>query len=245
MGGLRRVWEWLQRGLGWLRPSWLPGGPMRLTTLVMLVVMGVLPLLSGCGLRRREQGALIGAGAGAAVGGVIGKATGSTARGAIIGAAVGGVAGGVIGHQMDQQAKELSYELPGAVVARVGEGITVTFPEGLLFAFDSDAIGTGARDNLKKFAASLAKYPRTNSLVVGHTDSKGAGSYNVTLSERRAQSAVDFLSAQGIDRARMRTAGRGAAEPIATNETDVGRQQNRRIEIAIYADEAFRRQGQQ
>jgi outer membrane protein OmpA-like peptidoglycan-associated protein len=216
---------------------------MRRTTLVVLVLAGLLPL-SGCSLSRKEKGALIGAGAGAAAGGVIGNATGSTARGAIIGAVVGGVAGGVIGHQMDQQAKELSYALPGAVVARVGEGITVTFPDGLLFAFDSDVIAAGAGDNLKKFAASLEKYPRTNSLIVGHTDSKGTDDYNLNLSDRRARSAVDFLSAQGVDRARLRTSGRGSSEPIATNATDAGRQLNRRVEIAIYADEAFRRQGQ-
>ncbi len=216
---------------------------MTRTTLAVVAIATFL-LATGCSLSRKEKGALIGAGAGAAAGGVVGNATGSTVRGAIIGAVVGGVAGGVIGHQMDQQAKELSYALPGAIVARVGEGITVTFPEGLLFAFDSDAIGLGARDNLTKFAASLSKYPRTNSLIVGHTDSKGTSEYNMDLSERRARSAVDFLSGQGIDRVRMHTSGRGASEPIATNVTDAGRQQNRRIEVAIYADEAFRRQGQ-
>jgi outer membrane protein OmpA-like peptidoglycan-associated protein len=217
---------------------------MRRTTLVVVAIAGLLPLGAGCSLGNRDKGVLIGAGAGAAAGGAIGKATGSTARGAIIGAVVGGVTGGVIGHQMDQQAKELSYELPGATVTRVGEGITVTFPSGLLFAFDSDEIGPGARGNLEKFAASLVKYPGTNSLIVGHTDAAGMDRYNQTLSERRAQSAVAFLTSQGIASARMRTAGRGSSEPIATNETADGRQLNRRIEIAIYADEAFRRQGE-
>jgi outer membrane protein OmpA-like peptidoglycan-associated protein len=215
---------------------------MKRTTLVGLTIAAMLPLVAGCNLSRRDKGAVIGASAGAAAGGVIGNATGSTVRGAIIGAVVGGVAGGVIGHQMDQQAKELKYELPDAVVARVGEGITVTFPDGLLFAFDSDDIGPGARDDLTKFAASLAKYPRTNAMIVGHTDSKGTGEYNLGLSERRANSAADFISAQGIDRTRLGTVGRGANEPIDTNGTDAGRQQNRRIEVAIYADEAFRRQ---
>jgi outer membrane protein OmpA-like peptidoglycan-associated protein len=216
---------------------------MKRTTLVVLVITGFL-LATGCSLSRKEKGALIGAGAGAAAGGVVGNATGSTVRGAIIGAVAGGVAGGVIGHQMDQQAKELSYELPGATVTRVAEGITVSFPDGLLFEFGSDVIGVPARDNLTKFAASLKKYPRTNSLIVGHTDSRGAAKYNMDLSERRARSAVDFLSGQGIDRIRMHTAGRGSNEPIATNGTDAGRQLNRRVEVAIYADEAFRRQGQ-
>jgi outer membrane protein OmpA-like peptidoglycan-associated protein len=172
------------------------------------------------------------------------KATGSTVRGAIIGAVVGGAAGAIIGHQMDQQAKELAYELPGAAVTRVGEGITVTFPEGLLFAFDSDVINASAQSNLVKFATSLNNYPHTNAMIVGHTDSKGTGDYNMNLSERRARAAADFLSTHGIAAARIGTAGRGATEPIATNATDSGRQQNRRIEIAIFADEAFRRQAQ-
>lgn len=213
---------------------------MKRRTQVLITAMAVG--LTGCSLSRKEQGAIIGAGAGAAAGGVIGNATGSTARGAIIGAVVGGVAGGVIGHQMDRQAKELSYDLPGAVVERVGEGITVTFPEGLLFGFDSDDITAAAQANLKKFAASLSKYARTNSLIVGHTDSKGTAPYNHDLSERRAKSALNYLTLQGIDRARLRTAGRGDTEPVASNDTEAGRQKNRRIEVAIYADEAFRRQ---
>src|SRR5207302_1353054 len=142
---------------------------------------------------KKEKGALIGGGAGVAVGAAIGNATGNTARGAIIGAAVGGVAGAVIGHQMDQQAKELAYDLPGAKVERVGEGIQVTFPEGLLFPFDSDQLMTAARENLRKFAASLQKYPKTSVMIVGHTDAKGTAGYNQGLSERRARAAAAFL----------------------------------------------------
>ncbi len=209
-----------------------------------VAIAALLPLLASCNLSRRDKGVVIGAAAGGAAGGVIGNQTGSTTRGAIIGAVVGGIAGGVIGHQMDQQAKELSYELPGAVVTRVGEGIAVTFPEGLLFAFDSDDVSLAARENLKKFAASLSKYPRTNTMIVGHTDSKGTDAYNLGLSERRARAAANFIAAQGIESTRLGTVGRGSNEPIASNETDAGRQQNRRIEIAIYADEAFRRQAQ-
>jgi outer membrane protein OmpA-like peptidoglycan-associated protein len=186
-------------------------------------------------MNKAEKGAIIGAGAGGAAGAVIGKATGSTVRGAIIGAAVGGVAGAVIGHQMDKQAEELAYELPGATVQRVGEGIAVTFPEGLLFGFDSDQVTAAARDNLRKFAASLQKYPNTKTLIVGHTDSEGSAEYNMDLSDRRALSAAKFISAEGVDRARISTAGRGEAEPIATNTSDAGRGQNRRVEIAIYA----------
>ncbi len=204
----------------------------------IVTVAALVSLTPGCAMNKTDKGVLVGAGAGGVVGAVVGKATGSTVRGAIIGAAVGGVAGGVIGHQMDKQAEELAYELPGATVQRVGEGITVTFPEGLLFAFDSDQLTPMASDNLRKFAASLQKYPNTRTLIVGHTDSQGSDAYNMGLSERRAESAANFITAEGVDRARTSTAGRGEAEPIATNDTDAGRQQNRRIEIAIYANDA-------
>ena len=205
----------------------------------LAVVLTVAALVPAAGCATKSQtGAIIGAGAGGAVGAVIGKATGSTVRGAIIGAAVGGVAGAVIGHQMDKHAEELAFELPGATVQRIGEGIAVTFPEGLLFAFDSDQVTPGARENLRKLAASLNRYPNTRMLIVGHTDSDGSADYNMDLSNRRAVAAADFIAGEGIDRARVGTAGRGEAEPIATNSSDEGRRQNRRVEIAIYASAA-------
>lgn len=188
----------------------------------------------GCATKA-QTGAIIGAGAGGAVGAAVGKATGSTVRGAIIGAAVGGMAGAAIGHQMDKQAQELAADIPGATVQRVGEGIAVTFPEGLLFGFDSDQVGPGARDNLRKLAASLKKYPNTRTLIVGHTDSKGSGRYNMDLSDRRAQAAANFIAGEGIERSRVSTAGRGETEPIAGNGSDDGRRQNRRVEVAIFA----------
>jgi len=197
----------------------------------------LMSLAAGCALNKAEKGALIGAGAGGAAGAVIGNATGSTVRGAIIGAAVGGIAGAVIGHQMDKQAQELAYELPGAMVQRIGEGIAVTFPDGLLFGFDSDQLLPAARDHLRKFAASLNKYPHTRTLIVGHTDSDGSADYNMALSERRASSAARFISAEGVDRTRISTAGRGKTEPIATNASVEGRRQNRRVEVAIYSSE--------
>jgi outer membrane protein OmpA-like peptidoglycan-associated protein len=204
----------------------------------VLTSAALVSLAARCALNRAEKGAIIGASAGGVAGAVIGKATGSTVRGAIVGAAVGGAAGAIIGHQMDKQAQELAYELPGATVQRVGEGITVTFPDGLLFGFDSDQLTPTARDNLRSFATSLKQYPKTSTLIVGHTDSDGSTAYNLDLSDRRALSAAGFISAEGVDRARICTAGRGEAEPIATNTSDEGRRQNRRVEIAIYATPA-------
>ena len=187
-------------------------------------------------LGRKEEGAVIGAAAGGVVGGVIGNQTGSTVRGAIIGAVVGGTIGAVIGHQMDQQAKELQQNIPGAVVARVGEGITVTFASGLLYDFDSDVIRAEAASNLRSLAASLGKYPNTDLLIVGHTDAVGTSEYNQALSERRAVAAGNYLTGQGVNPERLRSVGRGETEPIAVNNTERGRQLNRRVEVAIYAN---------
>ena len=206
----------------------------------VLTLAALMPLALSCAMNKAEKGAIIGAGAGGAAGAVIGKATGSTVRGAIIGAVVGGATGAIIGHQMDKQAEELAYDLPGAVVQRLGEGITVTFPEGLLFGFDSDQINSVAGDNLRRFAASLQKYSNTRTLIVGHTDSEGSSDYNMDLSNRRALSAANFITGEGVDRARISTAGRGEGEPIATNSSDAGRQLNRRVEVAIYANAAAR-----
>ncbi|MDP9206006.1 MAG: OmpA family protein [Gemmatimonadota bacterium] len=204
-----------------------------------LLVASVGP--SACAsLNKKEEGAVIGAAAGGAVGGVIGNQTGSTARGAIIGAVVGGTAGAIIGHQMDQQAKELSQNIKGATVERVGEGIEVTFASGLLFAFDSDSIQAAAGANLRELAASLNRYPDSQLLIVGHTDNVGDDSYNQRLSERRANSAATYLATQGVTRTRLAASGKGESEPVTTNDTDAGRQQNRRVEVAIYASQAYR-----
>jgi outer membrane protein OmpA-like peptidoglycan-associated protein len=187
-----------------------------------------------------ERGAVIGGGAGAVVGGVIGKATGSTARGAILGAAVGGAAGAVIGKRMDEQAEELAEDIPDATVQRIGEGIAVTFDSGILFDFDSSALRSEARENLANLAASLAEYPESEVLIVGHTDATGSEEYNQRLSERRAGSARNFLVQQGVAATRIDAQGRGEMEPIASNETEAGQQENRRVEVAIFASEEYR-----
>lgn len=189
-------------------------------------------------MSQRDRGAVIGAGTGAVIGGVIGNQTGSTARGAIIGAVLGGAAGAVIGHQMDQQAKELQQNIPGATVTRVGEGIVVTFASGLLYDFDSDIVRAAAAQNLSSLAASLGKYPNTDLLIVGHTDSVGTDQYNQGLSERRARAASNYLIGQGVNSGRLQAVGRGETEPIAENSSDAGRQLNRRVEVAIYASKS-------
>lgn len=200
--------------------------------------------LSACaGFNQKGTGAVVGAGSGAAVGAVIGNQTGSTARGAIIGAVVGGLAGTIIGNQMDQQAKDIKTGIPGATVERIGEGIQTTFASGLMFDTDSDIIRGEAGANLRTLATSLAAYPNTDLMIVGHTDSQGSTEYNQALSQRRAQSVATYLQGHGISSARLRTSGRGEMEPVGTNTTTEGRQQNRRVEVAIFANAAARKSG--
>ena len=204
-------------------------------------IVAMAAVLGGCSsLNQTQRGAVIGAGAGGAVGAAVGAATGSTARGAIIGAAVGGVAGAVIGSQMDKQREELAEDLEGAQVERYGEGVLVTFDSGLLFDFDSSVVKGAARSNLTDLANSLREYPDTEVLIVGHTDAQGSDSYNQGLSERRAAAAKNFLVTQGVPADRIRTEGLGESEPVASNDTDAGRAQNRRVEVAIFASEEYR-----
>jgi outer membrane protein OmpA-like peptidoglycan-associated protein len=210
--------------------------------LAALTVVGTSGLTGCASMNNTEKGAAAGAGVGGAIGAVIGRQTGGTARGAIIGAVVGGAAGAVIGRRMDQQARDIEQSVPAAEVERVGEGIAVTFESGVLFPFDSDQVLPAGRENLRQLANSLREYPGTEVLIVGHTDSQGADDYNMRLSYRRAESARQFLAAQGIEAGRIRVEGRGEMEPVADNSTDAGRARNRRVEIAIFASEEYRDQ---
>lgn len=211
-------------------------------TLALVAMVGVLG--AGCATKA-QTGAVVGAGGGAVVGGAIGAATGNTARGAIIGAAVGGAAGAIIGDQMDRRAAELEDSIPGADVERVGEGILVTFESGILYDFDSDRIQAEGRENLTTLAESLERYPDSDLMIVGHTDSLGTESYNLDLSERRAAAAAAYLRQQGVADTRIKIAGRGELEPVSSNATDQGRQENRRVEVAIYANEALKERARQ
>jgi len=217
-----------------------------------LIALLLLVGLAGCeSMSRAGQGAAVGAGAGAVVGGVIGKATGSTARGAIIGAAVGGTAGAVIGRELDRQAEELDRELENARVETVRDeegntaGIRITFDSAVLFDFDSFALRSEARRDLEDLARSLQNNTNIDALVVGHTDSVGQEAYNQTLSERRAESVAMFLAQRGVTPGRMLVSGMGERQPVASNATAEGRQQNRRVEVALYANEQYRQQVQQ
>lgn len=210
---------------------------IRKTTPFVIAGMAVIASTGCASLNNKEKGAAIGAGSGAVIGGVIGHATGSTATGAILGAAVGGAAGAIIGHQMDQKAKAIQANVPGAVVSRVGEGLVVTFDSGLLFDFDSSVLRDASKANLDNLAANLSSFGDSKLMLVGHTDSQGADAYNMDLSRRRAAAVASYLEAHGVSPSRVATQGKGEEEAVASNDTEQGRQQNRRVEIAVYASD--------
>jgi len=206
--------------------------------LVVLIVAAII--MNGCSASNTVKGGVIGAAAGGVIGGVIGKAAGNTAVGAIIGAAIGGTAGALIGNYMDKQAEEIQKDIEGARVERIGEGIKITFDSGILFAVNSPDLTEQAKGNIRKLSTILNKYPDTNILVEGHTDSTGTGEYNQKLSERRAASVSGFAMGQGVVGTRFTTVGYGENQPIAPNATADGRRQNRRVEIAIFANEKLK-----
>lgn len=148
---------------------------------------------------------------------------------------IGGDAGERIGQNMDKQAEELA-KLLNAKVERIGEGIKVTFETGLLFDTNSSYLRETSKQNLVDLASVLAKYPDTNILIEGHTDSTGEDKYNKWLSDRRSSSVKSFLTANSIKEKRMETAGYGEEKPVGDNGSAEGRQANRRVEIAIYAN---------
>jgi outer membrane protein OmpA-like peptidoglycan-associated protein len=213
---------------------------LRSKTMTLGLALAVPLTMGACGLSTTQKGAVIGAAGGAAAGAAVGTATGSTARGAIIGAAVGGTGGAIIGSQMDKQRAELAAQLEGAKVERVGEGLLVTFDSGLLFDFDSDVVKGAARENLTELARSLRENPNSDLLIVGHTDAQGSDAYNQGLSQRRASAAARYMTTQGLASDRVRTTGLGESEPVQTNDSDWGRAQNRRVEVAIFASKEYR-----
>ncbi len=213
---------------------------MRKFILLACVFLFVLSCVGCAEWSAKRKGTLIGAGSGAVIGGIIGDKAGNTALGAILGAAVGGAAGAYIGDYMDKQAAELDQDLAGAKVERVGEGIKITFDSGILFDVNKATLRPASEAELTKLAVILNKYPDTNVLLEGHTDATGSDEYNLDLSRLRAQSVSAFLAGQGVASNRFSIMGYGETQPIAENETEVGRQQNRRVEVAIFANEKLK-----
>ncbi|WP_322549091.1 OmpA family protein [Flavobacterium psychraquaticum] len=202
-------------------------------------------ILTGCqavkNTNKTQRGAAIGAVGGGILGAVLGNNLGkggNGALGAVLGTVVGGVAGGVIGNKMDKQAREIKEALPGAEVERVGEGIRLVLGENSVnFDFNKANLTSKAKQNLDKLVPVLKSYADTDIKIYGFTDSKGADDYNLNLSTQRAAAVKNYLATKGLVTGRFSVVGLGEAEPLATNDTEAGRAQNRRVEFAIVANE--------
>lgn len=222
------------------------------TTKIASLFLGSAILLTSCeavqNANNQQKGTAIGVAAGAVLGGILGNNVGkgkNAPLGAVLGGIVGGAAGNVIGRKMDKQAKEISDTLPGAEVERVGEGIKVTLKENMVnFGFDSSNLTSSAKTNLDKLAQVLVNNPDTNINIYGYTDSKGSDSYNLSLSERRANAVKSYLVSKGISSSRIFAMGRGENDPVASNDTEAGRAENRRVEFAITANEEMIKEAQ-
>jgi outer membrane protein OmpA-like peptidoglycan-associated protein len=202
-----------------------------------LILAVIILIAGGCETVKKTNKAQRGAAGGAVIGGVIGGVIGNnvgkgnTVLGVIIGSVVGGVTGGIIGNKMDKQAEKIKNEIPGAEVERVGEGIIVTFSEknpdgskmGVYFDFDKSDITSNSKLALNKLIQIFKEYPETNLLVEGHTDDKGADSYNLSLSERRALAVGNYLKANNISSSRLTINWYGETQPKAENTNDANR----------------------
>ena len=202
--------------------------------------MGSVFVFLGCGWSKSQKGAVIGASSGGAVGGVIGRKAGNTAIGAISGAAIGGVAGGYIGKYMDKQAEEMKAQVKDVKIERVDEGIDIRFDSALLFDFGKSTLRAETKTNLDKLGEILQKYPETNIIVEGDTDSVGSEEFNQKLSEQRAEAVANYLISINVSHKRLMTVGYGETRPTDTNLTEEGRQANRRVEIAIIANDKLK-----
>ncbi|MBK6266370.1 OmpA family protein [Marivirga sp. S37H4] len=211
---------------------------------IILLLMGIM--FSSCStMNKTQKGAVVGTAGGGAMGAIIGKASGNTAMGAIIGAAVGGTTGAIIGNKMDKQAEEIKRTVPDANVQRVGEGIIVEFSSNVLFGFDQSALTSSSRASLDKLVIVLNEYSDTNIEVQGHTDSRGSTAYNKDLSVKRASAVVNYLTTKGISGRRVSINGFGESVPKYDNNTKSGRDQNRRVEFLITANEKMKVQAKQ
>ncbi len=206
-----------------------------------LIFLAMVMMLPGCaGMSRTEQGAAIGVGVGAATGAALGQAIGrdttSTVLGAVAGAAAGGLIGGAIGNYMDRQEQEFRAQMArmqGASVQRYQDNLAVTLRADVLFDVGSTRIKPGGMDEIYRVADILNRYPETRVEIGGHTDSTGSERSNFELSERRAQAVADALVNAGVNPRRISARGYGETRPVATNATEAGRQQNRRVVLDI------------
>ena len=208
----------------------------------IISLMLCIGLLVAC--NNTQKGAGIGAAGGAVLGGIIGHISGNTAIGAAVGGAVGAGVGAVIGNRMDK-AKKAAQEVQNAKVESVTDAnglqaVKVSFDSGILFATNKADLNASAKNSLAKFATVLKGNSDCDIAIYGHTDTTGNDAINIPLSEKRAASVQNYLLGQGVSASQIKTcAGQGSSNPVADNSTAAGRQQNRRVEVYMYASQAM------
>ena len=225
-----------------------------LTVKFSVLFLALSILVSSCGsMTGVQKGAGIGAGSGAAIGAglgaLFGKDAQSAAIGAAIGTAVGTTAGALIGNKMDKKAAELEAALDDANVETVTDvnnltAIKVTFDSGILFATNSATLSEASKASLREFASTMVDLPETDFTIQGHTDNTGSREVNERLSLQRAQSVANYLQSCGINASRLTEEGLAYDYPVADNSTAEGRQQNRRVEVYITANEEMIREAE-
>lgn len=205
-----------------------------------ILIASIAIALAGCAANDPNKRTKTGAAVGAAAGTAVGYAVDDGAGGALAGAAIGALAGAGVGRYMDNQQREMEAALAEEqrrnemeVQRLQDQSLKIDISNEVSFDFDSAAIKPAFEPSLNKVADVLNRYPKTTVHVIGHTDSKGSESYNQQLSERRAQSVVDYFTRQGVRNSRLVALGRGETQPRATNDTEAGRQLNRRVEIIV------------
>lgn len=225
---------------------------------IKIATLGLCAAVVSCG-NNTGNGALIGAGGGAVIGAIIGKIAGNTAVGAAIGTAVGTGAGALIGKHMDKVKAEAEAELNNAKVEEVTDvnglkAVKITFDSGLLFKTSSSELSSASKTNLDNLAKLMTKYSTCAIDAYGHTDNQGwknsteeqSVQKNLELSQQRAQSVVNYLKAAGVANSQFKNVvGKGSSEPVADNSTKAGQDQNRRVEIYMYASEQMVKEAQQ
>ena len=219
---------------------------MKISMLTGCVAAGLAIAASGCASytgqtnapddpNRTQRGALIGAAIGAAAGLLTGDSAVERRQHALVGIGIGALSGGAVGAYQDRQEAELRRQMAGTGVdvVRQGDNITLNMPSNVTFDFDSASLKPQFTPVLDGVAQTLSQYNQTVIEIAGHTDSVGTDQYNQALSQRRATSVSGYLGSHGVMQQRMITVGAGESRPIASNDTENGRAQNRRVEITL------------
>jgi outer membrane protein OmpA-like peptidoglycan-associated protein len=232
----------------------------KITTLALATLIFIGSIFTSCESVKNTNKTQRGAGIGAVAGGVLGAVLGNNlgkggngALGAVLGGVIGGVAGGAIGNKMDKQAEKIKTEIPSAKVERIEEGINITFDEanpdgskaGVYFATNKYAINANSKLALDKLVKIFNEYPETDILIEGHTDDIGREAYNMTLSQKRAESVAYFLRRAGIASSRIITKYYGESQPKFDNSSIENRSLNRRVEFAVTANEQMKAEAKQ